>query len=412
MRLPYEFYLALRYLRFHRGRTFLSVITLISVAGFTVGTAALVIALSLMAGFVKDVRDRIHSGSAHLTVMSSEAMNFAGWEELILRTESLEGVHRAAPVLYTPAMLTREDLRSPEFGEVQGIDPDRHGDIVLDPAQPNPFPGLTRATGSGRDGIVLGAELARRLGVVRGDLVRVLVPELSLAPWGALPRSWLFEVVDTFHSEHFLQDSQRAYVKLDSAARLLRAGERVSWVEVRLDDLRRLEGMKEALDGSLGPPWLVLDLIEQNQDLIKALNTEKLVLFLAVGLIVVVAALNIVSTLILMVTDKIKEIGTLAALGAEPGGIAKIFILQGFVIGLVGTVLGLILGTSASLVLDHFRLIKLNPEVYYLTHVPFTTQPQDLFFVGLAAMLISLLATIYPALKAARLDPVEAIRYE
>jgi lipoprotein-releasing system permease protein len=410
--LPYELFLALRYLRFHRGRTFLSVITLISVAGVTVGTAALVIALSLMAGFVQDVRNRIHSGSAHLTVMSGEGRVFEGVEELVRHTETVPGVRRAGPVLYTPAMLTTEDLRSPEFAEVEGIDPAAHGQVILDPGQPNPFPLLALPTESGRDGIILGAELARRVGVVPGDTVRVLVPELTLTPWSPVPRSRVYEVVETYHSEHFTQDSERAYVALDSAQRLLRAAGLASWVELRLDDLRALAPMKRRLHDELGPPWLVIDMIEQNQDLIKALNTEKMILFLAIGLIVVVAALNIVSTLILMVADKIKEIGTLAAMGAKPRGVAVVFVLQGLVIGVVGTVAGLLLGTGLSLWLDHYAVIKLDPDVYFLPYVPFTPQPLDLFLVGAAALVISLLATIYPAMKAARLDPVEAIRYE
>jgi lipoprotein-releasing system permease protein len=170
--------------------------------------------------------------------------------------------------------------------------------------------------------------------------------------------------------------------------------------------------MKSAMRESLGPPRLVIDLIEQNKEIIKALNTEKIILFLAIGLMVVLAALNIVSTLILMVAGKIKEIGTLSAMGAQPIGIARIFVLQGCVIGVVGTTCGLVLGTSIALVLDRFELFPLDPEVYYLTHLPFSPQPVDVLSVGLAALAISFLATIYPALKAASLEPVEAIRHE
>ena len=415
MSVPYELFIALRYLRFHRGRAFVSIITLISVAGVTVGTSALVIALSVYTGFVNDVMERIHSGSAHLTVMSGEGeATFTGAEELTRRTGAVPGVQAAAPVLFTPAMLTTDDAGSPEYAEVLGIEPVAHERVILGTIEgpAGPFGALVGPTLSGRDGIVLGSRLALGLGAFEGDLVRVVVPELTLTPWAATPRSRKFEVVATYTSDHFIEDSQRAYITLDASRRLLRAESRSSWVEVRVDDLDDVQPMKVQLQAEMGPSWLVVDLVEQNQDIIKALNTEKLVTFLAIGLIVVVAALNIVSTLVLVVNDKVKEIGTLTAMGARPAGIATIFVLHGLVVGAVGVVTGLPLGAGIAFVADHYGLFPLDPDVYYLAQLPFETRAVDVFYVGLVAILISLLATIYPAVKASRLDPVEALRDE
>lgn len=413
MRLPYELYLAFRYLRFHRGRTFLSIITLISVAGVTVGTAALVIALALATGFQEDVRERILGGSAHVTVLDATEETFEAAEAVAARVSALPGVRAAGPVLFTPALVKSEAAEAPIYAELEGVDPARHGAVVpLDHGAGDPVAPLSRDLGSGEAGIVLGEQLARRLAVRTGDSVRVLVLRLTLTPFAPIPRSRVFRVVGTFRSDYFQQDAQRAFVALSDARRLLEAPTRASWIEVRLDDPRGLERAKRTLRESLGGGWSVVDLLEQNEVMLKALNTEKLILFLAIGLIVVVASLNIVSTLILMVTDKVKEIGTLTSMGARPRGIASIFMLQGIVIGLVGTSLGLVLGTCAAFWLDRYEIIPLNPEVYYLSHVPFAPRGSDLAFVGVLTLLVSFVATLYPAWKAASQDPVEAIRHE
>jgi lipoprotein-releasing system permease protein len=413
VRLPYESYLALRYLRFHRGRTFLSIITLISVAGVSVGTAALVIALALMTGFQQDIRRRIESGSAHLTVLKAHEPTFEGAEGLAARVRAVPGVKEAGPVLLTHAMLVNEEAASPAYVELEGIDPARHGRVIAE-GPDDPLKVLSAPLPGGRDGIVLGEELGSRLGVRKGDRVRLLVPKVSLTPFTPIPRSRVLEVLGTFHSEAFPLSAERAYVSLETARRLLDAPAAASWVEVRLGDDRLIQRVKKDLSGTLGSGYLVVDLLdlEQNRDLLKALNTEKFILFLAIALIVVVASLNIVSTLILMVADKVKEIGTLTAMGARPFGIALVFVLQGLVIGVVGTSLGLAAGSAASWWLDRFRVIKLNPEVYYITHVPFTLRPIDAVFVAALTLGVSLLATIYPAFRAATLDPVEAIRHE
>jgi lipoprotein-releasing system permease protein len=237
----------------------------------------------------------------------------------------------------------------------------------------------------------------------------VLVPKVRLTPFAPVPRSLVLEVAGTVKAESY---PQRAYVALDVARRLLDAPGGASWIELRLSEPRELAAMKAAVAKAMGEPFSVLDLLEQNKEIFKAFESEKLFLFIAIALIVVVASLNIVSTLVLMVNDKVREIGTLTAMGAKPLGIASVFMLQGIVIGVVGTAVGLTLGTAAAYWLGTYRIMKLNPEVYFIDYVPFANRPMNVAIVGLSALVIAFCATIYPAWKAARLNPVEAIRHE
>jgi lipoprotein-releasing system permease protein len=421
----YEGFVALRYLRGRRKQTAVSLISFLSTLGIAVGVAALIIALAIMSGFQEEVRRQIVGGNAQLTVFGRALVPGQSSEvrrpgEVIETVEALEGVEAAAAFITGFGVIfAAGDLF--EYAQVQGVNPRKAPRVVrintrsAERRSEGPLVGLedlAAPTESGRPPILLGDELALQLGVARGDVVKLYVLRVRNTPWGPVPRPFHFEVIGTFRSGFADFDSQRAYLSLESARRVYGLEESVSWVSARLAEEQDVLEARRHMEEALGPDYTVVDIIEQNREFFAAMRLEKLLLFLAVSLIVAVGALGIVTTLLLMVMEKVRDIGALVAMGATPAGITRIFLYQGLIVGLVGSTAGALLGTSICWVMTRWRLWRLDPEVYYIEFLSFLVRPTDVAIIMIVAFVVSLLATLYPSWKAARLDPVQALRHE
>jgi len=411
----YELMLAARYLSTRKSNAFITVITTISVLGVAVGVAALIIGLSLATGVHQDIRARILGANAHVTVFGERGdEGIPDYEQLSEKIRQVPEVAATAPVLFDNGLMTSDRNRSGTAVFIKGVDPAQEGNVteVGSKFVLGSLADLSGGGGRKPDRIALGRDLADTLGVAPGDTVRVIVPRVQMSPWDVRPRSRAFVVSGIIESGFYDYDLTWAYVSLEAARRLFGVGDIATVIEVKLSDLGDIAATRRRIAEAVGPSHPVTDMITMNKTLFSALSTEKLLTFLVIGLIVVVAALNIVSTLILMVMEKVRDIGTLISMGATSRSIMILFMAQGVIIGLVGTFIGCAIGLGASWVLDTYRLVPLPADVYFLPYVPFRTRPVDFTLIALTALAVSFLATIYPAWKASRLEPVEALRYE
>lgn len=409
--MPFELRIALRYLTAKRKQAFVSVISGISVLGVVVGVMALMVALGLMTGLQNEIRTKILGATAHVSIFRSSSAPFENHGEVADKVRHLRGVLGAAPAVYgkgllgsptTTAVATLKGVVPAEERTVTDIGSQVEGgplEVLADPGQ-------------GLPPILLGRELAGTLAVGPGDIVTVTSPRGRLSPVGLLPRVTKFRVAGTVHTGLYEFDAGWAYLPLASAQRLFTEEGRVSLVEVRLADIYAVRQAGQAIQKALGEGYVLNDWIQMNGSLFQALWLEKMAIGITIGLIVMVAALNIVATLILMVMEKHKDIAILVSMGASRGAITRIFMLQGTVIGALGTAAGGSLGWAACRLLDHFKLIRVPVDVYQISYVPFRLLPGDAAAVMVGAVLVCFLATLHPARGAARLDPAEALRYE
>lgn len=407
----YEFYIARRHFRAKRRTGFISLIGALSLLGVTVGVAALVVVMSVMNGFQSELKARILGVTAHLLVYKFPAEPMADYDRVLAKIGRLPQVMACSPFIYSKSMVS---LGSRVDGVVlRGVDPNLES-AVTDFSKNVIAGDYNLDQGEGElPGIIMGVELADRLGAHIGDTITVASPQAARpTPVGLVPRARRYMLRGIFDSGMYEYNSTLALIGLGQAQDFLEMGRTVSGVEVKIKDIYQADEVGRQIVRMLGPEYRTNDWMHLNWNLFSALKLEKAVMFLILALVILVAALNIVSSLIMTVMEKVREIGILKSVGATTGGIMKIFVYQGVLIGAVGTALGLFLGGLSCLLLKRYQFIKLPADVYFLDRLPVQMQGDDFLMVAAAAMIISLLASIYPAWKASKLDPVEAIRYE
>jgi lipoprotein-releasing system permease protein len=408
MDLPFELHIALRYLLAKRKQAFISVISLISTLGVTVGVMALVIALALMTGLQGELRNRILGSNAHVYVWKQGGiLDYHAEARKLVQVPHVVG---AAPAIHGLGLVSAG--ASASAIQLKGIDPELEPQVT-DLAAAIRSGGIDRlkAPAGGFDGILLGADLAAELGVTVGDSVTILTPQGTLSPMGLLPRSRRLRVAGTFNLGLYEFDSTYGFIALDAAKRLLDK-DMVDFIQLRVDDIYRAPAIARDISERLGKQYQANDWSFMNRSLFSALTLEKMAISITIGLIVMVAALNIVASLILLVMEKHRDIAILKTMGAGARSVTTIFMLQGLIIGLVGTTIGAAAGYAVAYVLDRYKLIRVPVDIYQVSHVPFTVLPLDFVFVVVAAVIVCFFATIYPSRQAARLDPAQALRYE
>lgn len=435
--MTFELFVAARYLRAKRRQAVISIITLISIIGVTAGVASLVIALAVNNGFRQDLQERLLGSSSHVSLMRVQNDGIQNWQDLMGRLEKTPHVLAASPAVYEQVLISRgarakgailkgvipsyerrvsELLQQVKIGSAQPLI-DSQQQAAPPQAQtpeannPSSLEGQQERLRT-LPPILLGKDMADDLGATVGSVVLVTSPQGELTPFGIVPKYVRFKVVGIIQSGFYDYDSAWGMISLADAQRLFGLGDLVSVIEFKVDDIYKAAEIGQQLEQAAGKGFQSTNWMEQNKALFRALRLERVVTFITIGLIVFVAALNILISLIMMVMEKTKDIAVLVSIGAKPSQVRRIFMFQGVLIGIVGTVLGLILGYTASLLAGHYKIIRLSAEVYSIDYVPFAPRLIDGLLIAGVALLISFIATLYPAQAAARVLPAEALRYE
>ena len=410
--MSFEFFIGRRYLKAKQKQAFISMITILSIAGVTVGVMALIVVIAVMSGFEADLKSRILGIESHF-VLLNQAGPFNNYQEILNTVQNTHGVEAATPFIYSQVML--RSAHGVSGAVLRGIDPETAETVIKGIS----YQGL-RAAGTNDasnqadtvgPGIILGRELARSLHVLKGDSIYIITPKGMISPIGHVPAMRRFTVQGTFETGMYEYDGSMAYIRLKEAQKLLRMGASVNGIEARVDNIYEARKVSKNIAAKLGYPFWSRDWMQMNHNLFSALKLEKTVMFIILALIILVAAFNIASTLIMMVMEKTKDIAILKAMGATDRSIRKIFVLNGMIIGTIGTFLGTCIGFILCGLLKKYKFIELPGDVYYLTTLPVQLEVLDVVIIASSALIICFLATLYPANQASKLDPVEAIRY-
>jgi lipoprotein-releasing system permease protein len=416
--MPFELFIGLRYLKAKRKSTFISLITLISVAGVALGVMALIIVLAVMTGFEEDLKEKILGTNAHIVVLSGGgAMD--DYPALLKKVQGIDGVVAATPFIYNQVMLSNGKNVSGVV--LRGID------VASDAKVTNLHKSIVEGSlesledkAAKTPGLVIGKELAKNLGLMRGDPVDVISPMGNITPFGMMPKLRHFQVVGIFNTGMFEYDSTLAYVSLAEAQNFLGLGDTVTGIQLKVRDVYRTGVLAQTINRELGPPYHARDWMQMNKNILFALKTEKSVMFIILTLIVLVAAFGIASTLFMVVMEKTRDIAILKSMGATSRSIMRIFVFEGVFIGVFGTAIGVLSGLLVALNLEPivglvqkvtgFELF--SKDIYYLDHFPSQVIPSDVILISITAVAISFAATLYPSWAASRLSPAEALRYE
>jgi lipoprotein-releasing system permease protein len=446
----FELFIASRYLRAKRRQAFIGIITGISIIGVAAGVASLVVALAINNGFRQDLQQRLLGSTSHISLQRIADDGIRDWPPLMDRLSKEPHVVAAAPAIFEQVLISRgprargavlkgmipkyerqvgDLLNSVKEGSAAGLEAESHlggsvtgsesrspsarADEASAPAQASPdsLAAVYRRVAA-MPPIILGKEMADNLGAKVGSEVMVTSPQGELTPFGTVPKYTRFKVVGIFKSGFFDYDSSWAFARLSDAQRLFGLGNLITVIEFKVDDLDRADAIAREIENAAGPGFMAVNALQQNSALFKALKTERLVTFITIGLIVFVAALNILITLIMMVMEKTKDIAVLMSMGTRKGQVRNVFIAQGVLIGVIGTAIGLVLGYAIAYVGGQYHIISLSPEVYSIDYVPFAPRIVDGAWVALFTVLVSFVATLYPSWSAARILPAEALRYE